>query len=163
MGHSKLGKQWTAVSSWSALISTMYAQAALVTLLFFKCPKVSPVIVVLGIHPPQTTELHLGEKLHLKNLMPQYKAHALVHSKVQYMYMHIHYSCTNQCTYSTKQGAHTMYMYTYTCTCTCTMYMYMQRRQGKDSPKADSEINTELPWMGFEPATTGLLIQCSAN
>ena len=103
----------------------MYAQAALVTLLFFKYPKVSPVIVVLGIHPPQTTELHLGEKLHLENLMPQYKAHALVHSKVQ--------------------------------------YMYMQRRQGKDSPKADSEINTELPWMGFEPATTGLLIQCSAN
>ena len=46
------------------------------------------------------------------------------------------------------------------CTCIC--------KGGQDkvrhSPKADSEKkNTELPWTGFEPVTTGLLVQCSAN
>ena len=39
----------------------------------FMYPKVSLLIVVSGIHPPQTAELHLREKPHLKNLMPQYR------------------------------------------------------------------------------------------
>ena len=40
------------------------------------------------------------------------------------------------------------------CTCIC------KGRQDKvrHSPKADSEKSTELPWMGFEPVTTGLLV-----
>ena len=39
--------------------------------------------------------------------------------------------------------------------------MYMEIKQGKQvrqSPKADSEKNTELPRTGFEPVTTGLLV-----
>ena len=45
------------------------------------------------------------------------------------------------------------------CTCMC------KGRQNKvrHSLKADSEKNTELPRTGFEPVTTGLLVQCSAN
>ena len=41
------------------------------------------------------------------------------------------------------------------CTCIC------KGRQDKvrHSPKADSEKNTELPRTGFEPVTTGLLVQ----
>ena len=34
----------------------------------FMYPKVSLLIVVSGIHPPQTAELHLREKPHLKNM-----------------------------------------------------------------------------------------------
>ena len=44
----------------------------------FMYPKVSLLIVVSGIHPPQTAELRPREKPHLKNLMPQY-AHVHVH------------------------------------------------------------------------------------
>ena len=35
--------------------------------------------------------------------------------------------------------------------------------QVRQSPKVDSEKNTELPRTGFELVTTGLLVQCSAN
>ena len=51
------------------------------------------------------------------------------------------------------------YMYMIkSCTCIC------KGRQDsvRHSPKADSE-KTELPRTGFEPVTTGLLVQCSAN
>ena len=34
--------------------------------------------------------------------------------------------------------------------------------KGKQSPKADSEKDTELPRTGFEPVTTELLVQCSS-
>ena len=45
------------------------------------------------------------------------------------------------------------------------LYMYMQGKAIRYSSKADSEetIPIELPRMGFEPVTTGLLVQCSAN
>ena len=55
---------------------------------------------------------------------------------------------------------HATYMYMIkSCTCLC------KGRQDKvrHSPKADSEKNTEPPRTGFEPVTTGLLVQCSAN
>ena len=43
------------------------------------------------------------------------------------------------------------------CTCICRL------NKGKQSPKTDSEKSTELPRTGFEPVSTGLLVQCSAN
>ena len=47
----------------------------------FMYPKVSLLIVVSGIHPPQTAELHPRENPYLKNLMPQY-THVHVHVRV---------------------------------------------------------------------------------
>ena len=48
-------------------------------------------------------------------------------------------------------------------TCICTRESKQGGKVSEASLKADSEKNTELPRTGFEPVTTGLLVQCSAN
>ena len=63
MGQSKLGKQWGAVLSWLALISSMYAPAALGTLVYMY-PKVSPMIVVSEcISTTNTRTIHRGKSI----------------------------------------------------------------------------------------------------
>ena len=101
-----------------------------------------------------------------------------VHLYCAYMYVHVHVCregkgrglnvCWKEATYCAlhgwirDRGINPVRLHDQSRTCICTR----ESKQGgkvRQSPKADSEKNTELPRTGFEPVTTGLLVQCSAN